>query len=166
MGRGIERATIFPSEDDRTDFVSIVAARRRELRNEIERAIILSEGSTLRVPVGLVAGPIPDAPTTLADTERTQILAALHQTGWRIRGPNGAARLLGLKPTTLESRIKEARASASSLNGSPIRHVGVAPRSWAVPPGTCGGESTAASHQPPDSTGWRPRRTARRGEWI
>ncbi len=40
------------------------------------------------------------------DTERTQILAALHQTGWRVRGPNGAARLLGLKPTTLESRIK------------------------------------------------------------
>ncbi len=40
------------------------------------------------------------------DTERTQILAALHQTGWRVRGPNGAARLLGLKPTTFESRIK------------------------------------------------------------
>ena len=87
--------------------MSIVAVRRRELRNEIERAIILSEGSTLRVPVGLVAGPIPAAPTTLEDAERTQILAALHQTGWRVRGPKGAAALLGLKPTTLESRIKK-----------------------------------------------------------
>jgi len=87
--------------------VSIVAARRRELRNEIERAIILSEGSTLRVPVGLIAGPIPNAPTTLEDVERQHILAALHQTGWRVRGPNGAATLLGLKPTTLESRLKK-----------------------------------------------------------
>ncbi len=65
------------------------------------------------------------------DTERTQILAALHQTGWRVRGAAGAAALPGLKPTTLESRIKEARASASSLNGSPIRHVGVPPTSRA-----------------------------------
>ena len=50
--------------------------------------------------------PAPAAPT-LAATERTQILAALEQTGWRIRGPAGAAALLGLKPTTLESRIKK-----------------------------------------------------------
>jgi formate hydrogenlyase transcriptional activator len=42
-----------------------------------------------------------------AATERTQILAALEQTGWRIRGPAGAAALLGLKPTTLESYIKK-----------------------------------------------------------
>jgi transcriptional regulator with GAF, ATPase, and Fis domain len=79
----------------------------RELRNVIERAVILSEGSTLRVPVGAAAAPGLDAPPTLADAERTQILAALEQTGWRIRGPNGAATLLGLKPTTLESRIKK-----------------------------------------------------------
>jgi formate hydrogenlyase transcriptional activator len=44
---------------------------------------------------------------TLAAAERGQILAALEQTGWRIRGPAGAAALLGLKPTTLESRIKK-----------------------------------------------------------
>ena len=79
----------------------------RELRNVIERAVILSEGSTLRVPVGAAAAPGLDAPPTLAGAERTQILAALHQTGWRIRGPAGAATLLGLKPTTLESRIKK-----------------------------------------------------------
>ena len=79
----------------------------RELRNVIERAVILSDGSTLQVPVGAVAAPGLDAPPTLAGAERTQILAALHQTGWRIRGPAGAATLLGLKPTTLESRIKK-----------------------------------------------------------
>jgi formate hydrogenlyase transcriptional activator len=79
----------------------------RELRNEIERAIILSEGSTLRVPVGAPAGPLAAVPPTLADTERTQILAALEQSGWRIRGPAGAAARLGLKPTTLESRLKK-----------------------------------------------------------
>jgi len=44
-----------------------------------------------------------------ADPERTQIVAALEQTGWHIRGPTGAATLLGLKPTTLESRIKNHR---------------------------------------------------------
>ncbi len=79
----------------------------RELRNVIERAVILSEGSTLRVALGPVTSPHAGAPTTLADAERTQILAALHQTGWRIRGADGAATLLGLKPTTLESRIKK-----------------------------------------------------------
>ncbi len=79
----------------------------RELRNVIERAVILSEGSTLRVPLGATAGPSVAAPPTLADAERTQIVAALEQTGWHIRGPAGAAKLLGLKPTTLESRIKK-----------------------------------------------------------
>jgi len=79
----------------------------RELRNVIERAVILSDSSTLQVPLGSAAAPVLEAPPTLADAERTQILAALHQTGWRVRGPNGAATLLGLKPTTLESRIKK-----------------------------------------------------------
>jgi len=80
----------------------------RELRNVLERAVILSDRSTLQVPVGSAAGPGAVAPpTTLAANERGQILAALDQTGWRIRGPAGAAALLGLKPTTLESRIKK-----------------------------------------------------------
>jgi len=79
----------------------------RELRNVIERAVILSEGSTLQIPLGAAAVPGAAGPPTLATTERTQILAALEQTGWRIRGPAGAAALLGLKPTTLESRIKK-----------------------------------------------------------
>jgi formate hydrogenlyase transcriptional activator len=79
----------------------------RELRNVIERAVILSETSTLQVPLGSAAVPGVAGPPTLAAAEREQILAALEQTGWRIRGPAGAAALLGLKPTTLESRIKK-----------------------------------------------------------
>jgi transcriptional regulator with GAF, ATPase, and Fis domain len=79
----------------------------RELRNVIERAVIVSESSTLQVPVGSAAVPGAPPPPTLAATERTQILTALAQTGWRVRGPAGAAALLGLKPTTLESRIKK-----------------------------------------------------------
>jgi formate hydrogenlyase transcriptional activator len=59
----------------------------RELRNVIERAAILSEGSTLQVPLGAAAGPAAAGAPTLAATERTQILAALDQTGWRIRRP-------------------------------------------------------------------------------
>jgi formate hydrogenlyase transcriptional activator len=79
----------------------------RELRNVLERAVILSESSTLQVPVGTAVVAGAGAPPTLAAAERGQILAALTQTGWRIRGPAGAAALLGLKPTTLESRIKK-----------------------------------------------------------
>jgi formate hydrogenlyase transcriptional activator len=79
----------------------------RELRNEIERAVILSDSSTLRMPGGATAGPSVALLPTLAGAERTQIMAVLEQTGWRIRGPAGAAALLGLKPTTLESRIKK-----------------------------------------------------------
>jgi transcriptional regulator with GAF, ATPase, and Fis domain len=79
----------------------------RELRNVIERAVILAESSTLRVPLAPPPGSPPDAPRTLADAERQHILAALHKTGWRIRGPDGAAQLLGVKPTTLESRLKK-----------------------------------------------------------
>ncbi|MFB3819710.1 MAG: sigma 54-interacting transcriptional regulator [Candidatus Methylomirabilales bacterium] len=79
----------------------------RELRNVIERAVILSDGSTLRVPVAPAAEAAADEPRTLADAERRHILAALQKTGWRIRGADGAAQLLALKPTTLESRIKK-----------------------------------------------------------
>jgi transcriptional regulator with GAF, ATPase, and Fis domain len=48
--------------------------------------------------------------------ERDNLVRALEATGWRVSGPNGAARLLGLKPTTLSSKIK-----AMKLSGSPFR---------------------------------------------
>ena len=41
----------------------------------------------------------------MVDVEREHILSALKESGWRVRGPNGAAAKLGLKPTTLEARM-------------------------------------------------------------
>jgi PAS domain S-box-containing protein len=82
----------------------------RELRNVIERALILSAGPTLRIDA---PGQSPDAlPQGAADEsleaiERAHIRAILGRTGWRIRGEQGAAAILGLKPTTLEYRIKK-----------------------------------------------------------
>ncbi len=84
----------------------------RELRNMIERAIILGDSSTLRLPPGPVADHRqPDALLTLEDAGRSSlrayILNVLERSGWRIRGPEGAAERLGLKPTTLEARMKK-----------------------------------------------------------
>jgi len=78
----------------------------RELRNVIERAMILTAGPTLKVDIPRFAGaPARAASRDMMDVERTHILAVLEQTGWRIRGPRGAALILGLKPTTLETRM-------------------------------------------------------------
>jgi len=44
---------------------------------------------------------------TLEEMERAHILEALERTGWRVSGERGAAKLLGLKPTTLEARMKK-----------------------------------------------------------
>ena len=78
----------------------------RELRNVIERAMILATGPTLRIDIPHPAvAPARAASREIKDVERTHILAVLKQTGWRIRGPRGAARILGLKPTTLETRM-------------------------------------------------------------
>ncbi|MGY4425133.1 transcriptional regulator with GAF, ATPase, and Fis domain [Bradyrhizobium sp. JR6.1] len=82
----------------------------RELRNAIERAMILTRGPVLHVKLGhksiqLDAGKAMDG--TLGQAERTHIVRALERSGWRIRGVNGAAGQLGVKPTTLESRMKK-----------------------------------------------------------
>jgi formate hydrogenlyase transcriptional activator len=78
----------------------------RELRNLIERAMILTRGPTLKVSLGRVSAAPEAPPDTLEIAERTHILQTLEQTGWRVRGAGGAAERLGLKPTTLESRMK------------------------------------------------------------
>ena len=95
----------------------------RELRNVIERAVLVSKDGVLRdeIRVGPAApvmmpdatgdpGEPPPAPgpplTTLAEVQREAIERALAHTGGRVSGPHGAAALLGLKPTTLESRMK------------------------------------------------------------
>jgi formate hydrogenlyase transcriptional activator len=105
----------------------------RELQNVIERAVILSPGTTLQVPVGDLevrantsqesgvrsqesvassltpdsCSPTPDKVVTLADAERDHILGVLRETGWVLGGPNGAAARLGMKRTTLQSKMKK-----------------------------------------------------------
>ncbi|RLB80911.1 MAG: Fis family transcriptional regulator [Deltaproteobacteria bacterium] len=79
----------------------------RELRNVIERAMITSKGRTLSVELPVTfSGGIP-SDLTLEESERRHILNVLENTGWRIRGRNGAAEILGLKPTTLYSKMKK-----------------------------------------------------------
>jgi len=89
----------------------------RELRNVIERAIIVATGRQLVVAAPrLGERPIPQTAMTLAELEVDHIRAILKSTSWRVRGAGGAAERLGLKPTTLESRMARlgiARAKAS-----------------------------------------------------
>jgi formate hydrogenlyase transcriptional activator len=104
----------------------------RELENLIERAVLLSGGNELRVPLAELkeatnvsataaaayaylnpgAPSLPAVPSsapiaTLEDAERQHILRALRQTKWRISGPRGAATMLGMKRTTLQARIRK-----------------------------------------------------------
>ncbi len=86
----------------------------RELQNVMERAAILSEGDVLRIdePLLASAGGPPAAPAgiplpdSLREAERRRIEEALAQSVGRVSGAKGAATLLGLPSTTLESRIK------------------------------------------------------------
>jgi formate hydrogenlyase transcriptional activator len=97
----------------------------RELQNLVERAVILSPGPTLRVPlndlhvqpVAAAAAPGARKPETLEEVERRHILETLDVTDWVISGPKGAAATLGLKRSTLQARmeklgIRRARAAA------------------------------------------------------
>jgi formate hydrogenlyase transcriptional activator len=82
----------------------------RELENIIERAVILSPGPVLRVPVEQLKLPVEGAPfpvVTMEAAERQHILRALEETGWTIGGPRGAAARLGMKRTTLQSRMQK-----------------------------------------------------------
>jgi PAS domain S-box-containing protein len=79
----------------------------RELRNVIERAMILTQDNTLRVELPKTE-PLKSIKTmTMKETERSYILQVLQMTGWRVRGKGGAAEVLGLKPSTLESRMSK-----------------------------------------------------------
>jgi len=82
----------------------------RELENLIERAVILSRGPALHValPEERLSGDAPTAsPITLEAAEREHILSALGATNWIIAGPGGAAARLGMKRTTLQSRMSK-----------------------------------------------------------
>jgi formate hydrogenlyase transcriptional activator len=84
----------------------------RELQNLIERAVILSPGRELQVPVAAIDERI-DLSTkscsqqTLQEVERAQILATLKETGWILSGPRGAACRLGINRSTLQFRMKK-----------------------------------------------------------
>jgi PAS domain S-box-containing protein len=76
----------------------------RELRNVVERAMIVARGPRLTIALP----PAPKASTKmvrLIDVEREHVRGVLESTGWRIRGTSGAAERLGLRPTTLETRM-------------------------------------------------------------
>ena len=82
----------------------------RELENLVERAVILTQGTQLHVPLQelrLVEPERAAASQTLQDAERQQILRVLRETKWTIGGPDGAAARLGLKRTTLTSKLKK-----------------------------------------------------------
>ena len=106
----------------------------RELENLIERAVLLSRGKELRVPLAELkeftppptfAPPVSESirpiPTsrqpfnplsssslsTLDEAQRQHILQVLRQTRWRVAGPNGAAAILGMKRTTLQARMRK-----------------------------------------------------------
>jgi formate hydrogenlyase transcriptional activator len=84
----------------------------RELHNLIERAVILSRGPVLQVPLGDLAsrttpGQVNGKPRTLEDAERAHILATLEETRWVLSGPSGAARRLGMNRSTLQFRMKK-----------------------------------------------------------
>jgi transcriptional regulator with GAF, ATPase, and Fis domain len=109
----------------------------RELRNVIERAVILARGGALEFDL-----PITELPSEVvisADDktaapefftepemlrrERDNLLVVLEKTAWKIKGADGAAELLGVKPTTLLSRIKKmglkrgGKANVTDVNG-------------------------------------------------
>jgi transcriptional regulator with GAF, ATPase, and Fis domain len=83
----------------------------RELQNVIERAVILSTRGRLELgdvptsPAGVT--PTTSVPRSLEDVERQHIVGVLAETGWRVSGDRGAAKILGLKRTTLEARMKK-----------------------------------------------------------
>jgi formate hydrogenlyase transcriptional activator len=93
----------------------------RELENLIERAVILSPGSVLHVPLGELRPPVQEEPVThlgtMEQAEREHIERALAQTNWMVGGPRGAAALLGMKRTTLQSRMQKLGISRTKPDG-------------------------------------------------
>ena len=79
----------------------------RELRNVIEHALIFSTDETLHIRLPESPTPGNRQPLSLQALEYQHITEILRSTSWRVYGPKGAARLLGLNPTTLYSRMKK-----------------------------------------------------------
>jgi formate hydrogenlyase transcriptional activator len=84
----------------------------------IERALILSPGSALRLEDPLAA-PTRPTPDHLDEIEREHILRILERCGWRINGDGNAAAVLGLEPSTLRSRMQKLGIKRPSLPPRP-----------------------------------------------
>lgn len=99
----------------------------RELQNVIERAVILSAGTVLNVPLSdlkasAISSGLEKNGATLQEADRKHILSVLEETNWVIAGPNGAAARLGLKRSTLQFRMKKlgiTRATSTPALASP-----------------------------------------------
>ena len=83
----------------------------RELQNLMEQAVLVSDGTTLRLPdqgpFELPGSAAVSALRSLEEVERQHILEVLESAGWKLEGSDGAAALLGLKPSTLRSRMQK-----------------------------------------------------------
>jgi chemotaxis protein methyltransferase CheR len=91
----------------------------RALANVIERAVINTQGPVLRIVEHLGAvqpKELSISRKTLEVMERDYIIDILEDTGWRIEGPNGAARVLGLNPSTLRTRMAKLGVQRHQLN--------------------------------------------------
>jgi len=92
----------------------------RELKNVIERAVILSQGKVLRLDLSMpdLKSPPPEAVSPddgtqeiltekqIKELQKANLVKALKQTNWRVSGAGGAAELLGVRPTTLADRVR------------------------------------------------------------
>ena len=79
----------------------------RELRNVIERNLILSTGPVFRAEIPELEDAIDSTMLSLDEVESEYLYSVLQAKGWRIRGKGGAAEVIGLKPTTIEARMKK-----------------------------------------------------------
>jgi formate hydrogenlyase transcriptional activator len=99
----------------------------RELQNFIERAVLFSPGSVLRLPLDLrqtLKQSAQSDPRTLADADREHIVDTLRQTNWLIGGQDGAANRLGLPRTTLIYKMRKLGIETRRSPGPrPVRHV-------------------------------------------
>jgi two-component system response regulator HydG len=92
----------------------------RELENFIERSVILSDGPALRAPLAeFQAETSPHAEQSLQGTEREHIIRVLQETGGILSGPTGAARRLGLKRSTLQSKMQRLAIARRDYSGKP-----------------------------------------------
>ncbi len=110
------RITTIPSETLQTLTRYHWPGNIRELQNFIERAVILTRGTTLEAPVRELKRAAPKAQTepatasgvaTLAEAEKEAILRALEESGGRVGGEQGAAARLGMKRTTLQAKMRK-----------------------------------------------------------